>query len=208
MRKPLDITGKVFGRLTVISLYDFKTTKKRYWNCSCICGGVALVETGNLKSGGTKSCGCFRRERMSSHGMAGTKLYIVWQSMRARCENPKKENYVYYGGRGINVCASWDDFVVFQKWAMSNGYSDGLQIDRTDSNKGYSPENCRFVSPSANSRNRRNNVTYTVMGQTGCVTELAEKYGQPHSRVRSRLKIGWTIVDALFTSKYNLRGAE
>ena len=83
-------------------------------------------------------------------------LYGVWESMKSRCENPNREKFKDYGGRGIEICDEWHDSWSFVKWALTNGYQKGLQIDRIDNNKGYSPDNCRWVTPKQNSRNRRN----------------------------------------------------
>ncbi len=99
----------------------------------------------------SKSCGCNR----TRHGGTGTKIFSVWRSMTNRCDFKTNQNYMDYGGRGIKVCDEWRKFVNFRDWALSNGYCEGLTIDRTDNDKGYSPDNCRFVTMAENSRNRR-----------------------------------------------------
>jgi hypothetical protein len=101
-------------------------------------------------------------------------LFNVWQTMKSRCENPNRENYERYGARGITICEEWQSAENFVKWALNNGYKKGLQIDRKDNSKGYSPDNCRFVSPKSNSRNRRNTKHLTIKGETKCVTEWCE----------------------------------
>ena len=111
------------------------------------------------------------------HGYSIThpKLFLVWETMRNRCHNPNREKYKNYGGRGIQVCEEWDNSAeTFCKWALSHGYKEGLQIDRIDNNGNYCPENCRFVSPKENSRNRRNTVFLTVCGMTKCVAEWCD----------------------------------
>lgn len=91
------------------------------------------------------------------HGMDGTRLYKCWIGLKARCNNPNDKDYKNYGGRGILVCEEWlNDFVSFMNWSMLSGYTDDLTIDRIDNNKGYSPDNCRFVTVTVNNRNRRN----------------------------------------------------
>jgi hypothetical protein len=75
--------------------------------------------------------------------------------MKARCQNKNAENYRFYGARGIKVCEEWaNDPTEFCKWAEENGYTEGLQIDRIDNDGNYEPENCRFVTPAENMKNR------------------------------------------------------
>jgi len=106
--------------------------------------------------------------------LSKTRLYKTWQGMKQRCTNAKEQNYNFYGGRGISVCKSWQKFAPFQKWALANGYTDELRIDRIDNNKGYCPSNCRFVTHSQNCRNRRSNRYITAWGETKIVTEWAD----------------------------------
>ena len=85
-------------------------------------------------------------------------LFEVLHSMKSRCYNPKNNSFFRYGGRGISVCAEWlKNEESFYNWAMNHGYKPGLQIDRINNNLGYSPENCRFVTPAQNQHNKRNN---------------------------------------------------
>ena len=104
-------------------------------------------------------------------------LFGLWQTMKTRCENPKRDNYERYGARGIMVCEELREARNFVEWAIKNGYKKGLQLDRIDNNKGYSPDNCRFVTPKENNRNRRNNKLLTVKGTTKCVAEWSEEMG-------------------------------
>lgn len=102
-------------------------------------------------------------------------LFNLWQTMKTRCENPKRENFERYGARGITVCEEWHESKNFVLWALDNGYKKGLQLDRIDNDKGYSPDNCRFVTPSENSRNRRNTKYLTLNGETKSVVEWCEQ---------------------------------
>lgn len=124
----------------------------------------------------SKQKGNYRRVGNIRHGLYpdNKELFNVWQTMKSRCENPNRDNYERYGARGITVCQEWHKAENFVKWALDNGYEKGLQLDRKDNTKGYSPDNCRFVTPKINNRNRRNTKYLTVKGETKCVAEWCE----------------------------------
>ena len=106
------------------------------------------------------------------------KLYWVWHSMRNRCENPRKDNYPLYGGRGIVVCDEWRrSSRAFIDWALCAGYEEGLQLDRVDNDGPYSPENCRWVTPRENGSNKRNNRRITLLGMSRTVAEWRDVLG-------------------------------
>lgn len=179
--KLINRTGQRFGRLTVIERAENSSSGRVQWLCRCECGSTTVVLGSNLKSGKQKSCGCLHRElsterilRVSEaqrgcnspsyrHGMAHTKLNHVWNSIKQRCFNQNNKAYKHYGGRGITVCDEWrDNFQAFYDWAMANGYQEGLSIDRIDNNKGYSPENCRWVTMSEQNKNKRAKNGYSI----------------------------------------------
>ena len=91
----------------------------------------------------------------TTHGESRTRIYRTWSNMLLRCFNEKTINYARYGGRGITVCDEWKEYIPFRDWALVNGYTDSLQIDRIDNNNGYYPANCRWVTVSENAKNRR-----------------------------------------------------
>ena len=108
-----------------------------------------------------KTCGKHRGKENNNnygHGESGTKLYDVWSAIKQRCLNKKSKDYKNYGGRGITICPEWLDFIPFRDWALSNGYSEGLQIDRINNNEGYNPENCHFVTSAKNCQNRKTTI--------------------------------------------------
>lgn len=91
--------------------------------------------------------------KYEKHGLSKTRLYGIYNNMKQRCYNPNNPSYIYYGGKGITICREWlDDFENFYNWSMANGYEEDLTIDRKESNKGYCPENCRWITLDENSR--------------------------------------------------------
>lgn len=155
--------SKTFGRLTVISeadsnkYVDGKGTKRtqRKMRCKCECGNVREYLLENLKRGTTKSCGCLNKEilvdKATKHGYSRTRLYRILVGMKDRCHNEKSNDWKWYGGKGVSVCGAWlDSFIEFREWALSSGYSEELTIDRIDSDKGYSPDNCQWITMSEN----------------------------------------------------------
>nr|WTB12094.1 HNH endonuclease [Streptomyces antimycoticus] len=158
--QPPTQVGDVYGRLTVVELLGVRkiNTGARVnfalVKCSCDDETVKEVRLGNLRSGRTNSCGCLWRERMIKHGQYTSRLHRIWTGMRFRCSSPNTRSAHRYVGRGITVCDEWQDFAVFRDWALANGYADGKEIDRRDNDRGYSPDNCRWVTKLENLANR------------------------------------------------------
>ena len=141
------------------------------------------------------------------HGGYKTELYGKWCSMKNRCNCPTNKQYKDYGGRGIRVCEEWEhDFAAFRDWALNNGYSEDLQIDRIDNDEGYSPTNCRFVTPAENMRNRRNNVYFVYMGNRVTMKDLSKITGIPYRRIRNRKDLGWSIEEILKYPNPHVKG--
>jgi len=119
--------------------------------------------------------------------------------MRQRCNNPGHKQYVDYGGRGIRICDEWADFESFYQWALSNGYDESLSIDRIDNNKGYCPDNCRWVDGFTQANNKRNNRIITFKGETKPLGQWAVAVGIDANLLRTRLYKGWSVERALST---------
>lgn len=131
------------------------------------------------------------------HGLKKHRLFAVWNDMKQRCFNPNCYAHKDYGGRGISVADEWkDDFLCFYKWAMNNGYRQGLTIDRIDNSKGYSPDNCRWATIKEQSNNRRSNRNITYKGQTRTLAQWSEELGMNFFTLRDRLDSGWSIEKA------------
>lgn len=204
--KPLiDLTGKRFGRLLVIRQGESQHGRIA-WECLCDCGNTKTIIGKVLTTGKTISCGCARSEKSSEkatkHNMCGSKLYYAYWNMKDRCSNPNNDHYKWYGGEGKTVCDEWlgeNGFIKFADWSFENGYKDGLTIDRIDNSKGYSPDNCRWVTPKQNCRNKRNNHLITINNETKSIVEWAEIYNISDFVIRSRIKNGWDEVKAVTT---------
>lgn len=184
MRKKIgDLTGKRFGRLTVVGRSEGKGHSSVLWVCACDCGNTVIVDWSRLNSGHTKSCGCYRNELTSKrkpgqkHGMSGTRIYRIWAGMKSRCDDECKSKY--YKDKGISVCKEWETFEPFYEWAVSNGYADNLTIDRIDNSGNYCPENCRWATPKEQARNRTNNRIVEVNGKSMPLSEASEITGIP-----------------------------
>lgn len=180
-----EITGQKFGKLLVIS-FDSIRNQKSYWNCRCECGTEKVVCGASLVRGLTVSCGCGRRDGKRTF-IKNKNLYMVYNSMVARCTKENNKDYKNYGSRGIKVSEEWKDFKVFQEWALNNGYEKGLTLDRIDNNSGYSKENCRWVTNKENCNNKNNHNLLTYDGTTLNLTQWAEKLGIKVTTLHNRL---------------------
>ena len=170
----VDLTGKTFGKLTVICKSTNKTKAKALkWWCKCECGTIKEYIGGQLKYGRTKSCGCSK----GTHNLSKSRLYNIWRSMNKRCTLHSNKDYSRYGGRNISVMFTC--FEDFHHWASTNGYSSNLSIDRIDNNGPYSRDNCRWATKKEQAANRRDTVMITnaVTGERLCAHEWSRRLG-------------------------------
>jgi hypothetical protein len=201
-----DLTGKRFGRYTVIAFSHRDKLGKIYWLCRCDCGTEKTVCGSKLKSGLTRSCGCYNREMASltktvhKDSIKGQRkrLYTIWVNIKQRCFNPKATSYPRYGEKGITMCEEWkNDYRNFKIWALSNGYEDDLTIDRINNKGNYEPLNCRWVTCKEQSRNTLRNKLFEHNGKKLCLSEWCELLNLNYATILHRIRHGKTFQEAI-----------
>lgn len=203
-RSFLDLTGKTFGRWTVLH-YTGRERRRSWWACKCECGNCSVVDSAKLTSGWSRSCGCLQKDvvanRCTTHGQSRRKFrspeYKVWSGMLSRCDNQNATGFKDYGGRGIRVCERWMNS--FENFYADMGPRPTAQheIDRIDVNGNYEPSNCKWVTKKQNARNTRKSRFIEIGGETLCIGEWAERTGVSADSIRGRINNGWQPIDAI-----------
>ena len=195
--------GDKFGKLLVIKELEKLILPSGQTNrvmlCRCDCGNEKQVRLLHLVRGRIKTCGCSSEK----HSKSKTRLYKTWRSMKERCYLSSYTDSHRYKDRGIYVCSEWlHSFICFKNWALNNGYSDNLQIDRINNNGNYEPNNCRFVSAIENANNRDytfkvnyNNKEFAFMD----LIRIKDIKKQNIQTIRARIKRGWDHNKAIDT---------
>jgi hypothetical protein len=133
-----------------------------------------------------------------AHGLSKTRLYRIWRNIKYRCNTETCKDFSHYGGRGIKLCEAWvNSFETFHAWAMDNGYSDDMTIDRIDVDGDYSPENCRWVTWLEQQNNKRDSVFITINGKTQTAKQWSRETGVCYTTILARLKSGVTGSDLI-----------
>jgi hypothetical protein len=192
-----DITGKAYGKLTVVQYLRQSKHRHSIWECKCECGNFTEKTINSLNSGKVKSCSCYRRDNSKYNGMSAKREYNIWQHMINRCENHKSNNYYRYGGAGITVCERWHDFVLFLE-DMGDSPSKNHSIDRIDGELGYFKENCKWATAKTQARNTKRNRIIEIDGIKRCLAEWVEIYGVRYNVALSRVHRGW-VGESIFT---------
>lgn len=225
MPAKLNLTGLKFSRWTVLHVTKQRCGRTFMWECLCECGTKRPVSGAHLKSGKSRSCGCLQKETLASirttHGACKNRerqaVYVLWSSMKRRCNNPNAINYRIYGGRGIKVCAEWDDsFEAFRDYIskLPNCPKNieepdarlDRQIDRIRNNEGYKPGNVKWSTRSEQMNNTSVNKFVTVNGTRMTLRQAAAKYGKvKYPVIYNRLERGWSYRDAFLTPLKGVR---
>lgn len=214
------LIGQRFGRLIVIERGkkpEDAARPARYWYCRCDCGKTTNTNTHLLLNGEVRSCGCLHRDvsrvlgqrlgtNNRTHGESGGRKkkespeYKSWHSMWQRCLNPKSKSYQWYGKRGITVCAKWR---TFSRFLADMGRRPTLKhsLDRVDPNGNYTPENCRWATPTEQQRNHRDRRLIKYKGEALPLWRWIEVTGLPRSTLSCRLHRGWAPKEALTEPK-------
>lgn len=183
-------SGDRFGRLTILNEAE-KRGRRRYFLCKCDCGNTTIVRSDGFVRG-TQSCGCLTKEVASKfwkkHGMTKKRIYNCWHGMKQRCLNKNNPGFKHYGGRGISICKAWEDASGFIEWALNNGYSDDLSIERKNNDGDYEPSNCIWIKQPQQLRNTRSTIKITYNGITLCRKDWAKKIGLSDPAFQKRLK--------------------
>jgi len=168
MTRKIKMINKRFGYLTVLYENGRVGDNRLAYMCRCKCGKLKRFSGKSLRNGDSKSCNCKKSTHKLTHGMTKTRLHEIWIGMKKRCYNKNCKQYKWYGARGIKICENWNSsFIDFYKWSKENGYMENLELDRIDNDKGYSPENCRYVTTRENLLNRREIQSRNTSGYRG-----------------------------------------
>lgn len=196
----VDIKGEKFGKWTVIQENGKNRHGQLMWLCVCECGKESVVMGGDLRTGRSKSCGCWHKENLkelkTTHGMSNSSEFRAWADMLNRCNKKNIKSYKNYGGRGIKVCDRWLD-------SFENFYADmgpkptsKHSLDRIDNDGDYTPKNCRWTTMKEQINNRRNSVKYK--GETA--SDASIRLGGNRNLITSRIRLGWSLEKAFTTA--------
>lgn len=200
--------GKKYNRWTIIDVAPSirtRNTVRKYFVCRCDCGTIRNVDAGNLTSGASKSCGCWRRENSSrmhyrhGHRRNGqSRTYTSWMHMVARCTKPQTRFYEYYGGRGIKVCDRWRES--FENFLVDMGECPkGLTIDRIDTNGNYEPGNCRWITMQEQNSNRRSTIKMPLNGRRVSMKEFAKAHNMTYAKFQYWYRFKKLSVDEILS---------
>lgn len=192
------LLSQTFGKLKVIE--ETRRNGRRSWICQCECGRKTNVITSNLTRRKSTSCGKCTAQLLAEHH----KEYMVWSSMKSRCDNPKHLAYKDYGARGITYQTSWKDFRAF---LLDMGPKPtGLSLDRINNAGHYTKENCRWATNTEQKNNMRTNRLIAYDGKTQTMAQWAREFNINYRTLKSRLNISkWPIKKALITKPNETR---
>lgn len=194
MPKSTDLVGQIFGYLEIIGSNPGSRKERKTWNCECRCGAITKVATGDLKSGHTTSCGCKKFESLIvniTHGAfvggnGPSPEYTAWRNMFVRCEELNEIYYEAYAKRGITICERWNKFENFYQ-DMGPKPSAEHSLDRSDNDKGYYKENCRWATAKEQANNTRRNVWIVWEDKRRTISQWANYWNIDPDRLRRLL---------------------
>lgn len=210
-----DLTGQVFGELTVLRHVGITKDRRALWESRCSCGKIKVCPSKLLIDGHTKSCGCKTSEWLANgkrtHGYASrtgaAPEYTAYMAMKTRCLNPNSTRFDYWGGRGVKICQRWlDSFENFLE-DMGPKPSPFHTLDRLDSSKDYEPGNCQWLEKDNHARKslkdqherQRRYIVYN--GERRTTKDWAERQGLTISTLDQRVRAGWDVHRMLTTPR-------
>ncbi len=194
----IDITGKKFHNLTVISRHGTYRTEAT-WLCKCDCGKTTVVRSSNLKTGSIKGCGCLKKYNSTTHGLSKSVTYKSWVGMKSRCFNPSEHYFKRYGGRGIAICKEWEKSFESFFDDMGERPSPKHSLDRIENDGNYEPGNCRWATKKEQAQNTSTNILREHNGKILPSIEWSRKLGGSYDIVGRRIRKGWSISKAITT---------
>jgi hypothetical protein len=210
-RTILDLTGRTFGRLTVLSVGEHQDNRPACF-CRCECGKHVVVQRKKLVAGHTQSCGCLQRQRQkensqkmitskTTHGLSRTKEWRAWMGIKIRTKYVNPRNHERYLGRGIRMAPEWqDDFEAFLAH-IGPAPSDSHSVDRIDNDGHYEPGNVKWSTTSQQGRNKSDNIKIVWNGVERLLIEVTQELGLPYQTIWYRIKrAGWTAEQAITQS--------
>lgn len=204
-RSFVDIAGRRYGRLTVVSYAGKDASRNEYWNCICDCGNESIVRYSHLSSGATVSCSnnkeCYPGY---IHGHTThtdhSATYKSWKNMMQRCYNANSQSYPWYGAKGITVCERWHDFSNFLS-DVGERPSPKHSLDKINNRESYSPDNCRWATRSQQDRNKTTSRFITAFGKTATISEWSEVTGISRSTISHRIFVSGMDAETALTKK-------
>lgn len=207
-----DLSGEIYGQLTVLRFAGQNKQHVSLWVCRCSCGKEKVISSMGLRSGKTTSCGCHKaavlaagrsalHKAQTTHGASKTREHHIWQNILYRCNKPTASGYERYGGRGIKVCRRWQGKNGFINFLADMGKAPTREhtVDRIDNNGDYSARNCRWATRREQARNRRGNIVLEFRGERKLLCEWCDIKGLPLYVLSRRLRNGWSVERALVT---------
>jgi len=199
MARGNDLTGLIFGKLTVIERAGSNKFGRAMWKCKCNCEKqtIVIVSGFNLTQKQTTSCSCVKK---TSNGLTNEypREYGIWRKMIDRCYSEKDDSYQYYGQRGIATSDSWrESFITFME-DMGPRPDKTMILGRKDINGDYCTDNCNWVYPESHAINKRNTVLVEYDGMKLSASQWGRLLGISHSSITQRLNVGLPIEEVLF----------
>lgn len=195
-----DLVGNIYNKWTVLSEVERDKHNKRVWLCECTCRSISKITQDNLirnLSTQCKNCSIINRKKKQDFLREDHRLYSLWKNMKNRINNPNRDNYHRYGGRGIKICDRWYDFLLFLE-DMENSFEEGLSLERVDNDGDYCPENCKWATKKEQSNNQEKSLELLFEGVIYTESQLSEKTGVNRTTIQRRRNAGYSVEEMIY----------